>query len=342
MTFRNLSVLGITAAFLLAGEFALEVRAAFRGFDSMIVGRLWPSASEPAGGSLFGPTQDFPFRSRFVERGEKEGVWIWLASSSYAADDNFTPDAAFPGLMAVELEGLTGHRVIALNASAGGKSIQANVEDLRRDGPSWRPDIAVLYQLTNDLYGLAPLYPNTGGESSVESASLVHRQANQLERVYESSTIFAQLSANFIPRILRHARLPERLAPEADSAFEARVVTFIDAARDLGALPVLATVATRFSSSEGPSRLDEQWTLRWNPSLSTNGYVSLVSRWNEILREVAAEEQVLVVDVAGAVSGTDEYFTDPVHFTAAGHAAVAEVLASHLIEHVREIGGARR
>jgi lysophospholipase L1-like esterase len=51
---------------------------------------------------------------------------------------------------------------------------------------------------------------------------------------------------------------------------------------------------------------------------------------NETTRRVAAEQGVLLVDLAARIPGTPEYMYDSVHLTEKGTAAVADIVAQAL------------
>jgi lysophospholipase L1-like esterase len=69
---------------------------------------------------------------------------------------------------------------------------------------------------------------------------------------------------------------------------------------------------------------------RWNKHLSARGWLDAIDRLNGVIRAVAQERNVHLVDLEPALTGRQEFFRDPVHFSPAGHRAMAEGIASGL------------
>jgi lysophospholipase L1-like esterase len=117
---------------------------------------------------------------------------------------------------------------------------------------------------------------------------------------------------------------------------------FVRAMREADVEPVLATHATRFGSRLGANA--RAWLVAWRkfyPSLAGEGFLDLEARVNDTIRDVAREEQVLLVDIAAEMPTGSEYFADYVHFTDKGSQVVAELIAARLLPHVREAASGR-
>ncbi len=105
---------------------------------------------------------------------------------------------------------------------------------------------------------------------------------------------------------------------------------------------VLATHASRFA--EPLTDDDRYWLTAWRvfyPSVSEEGILKLERRGNELIRSVAQAEDVPLIDVAAKLNGRAEYFADFTHFTDAGAAAIAKVLAHGLKADLPEIAQCR-
>ncbi len=115
-------------------------------------------------------------------------------------------------------------------------------------------------------------------------------------------------------------------------AWERDLRCAIHAARSAGAqLPVLVTHANRFASQGEID--DEYWMVAWRQQyneLDEHAFVAHERRSNEIMRQVAADEGVLLVDAAAAMSGQSKYFQDYAHFTDEGALAMARLIESAL------------
>ena len=99
--------------------------------------------------------------------------------------------------------------------------------------------------------------------------------------------------------------------------------------RALGAEPVLCTFSISFSPTASAA-IPHDLVLhvhRWNQHLSAQGWLSAVEQLNGVIRDVADDRRVLLVETATVLAGREEMFRDPVHFTAEGHGVLADTIA---------------
>ena len=94
---------------------------------------------------------------------------------------------------------------------------------------------------------------------------------------------------------------------------------------------MLVTHATRFGERVEP---DERPVLiawrKFYPILAEDGFLDMEQRLNDVIRETAAEHQVLLVDAAHLMPHGPRYFAEFVHFTDAGARQMAILIADHL------------
>lgn len=355
MSFRSFRILAWIAAWLLLIEVGLEARAHSRGWETLLFGDVTPEAETAE--SEFGPTDDFPFRSRIVPRDKPAGrTRVWLGSSSYAEDVRQPPDRLFCALAEQALRD-GGVDVELLNSSRGGMTSVDNVRDLVDQAGPWDVDVAVLYQMTNDIDALTrfvfegspeadevvdedlrTVFALSRDEEPAAPAEVVppinERAMSSIQRVFEATSTYAQLKNQITSRLTRGRVLAARLGDEGNALFVERVVTFLDACDDAGVRPVLCTFAT----SHVPATIDEMPSdtvdnlFRYNIHLAVRGWMASVAELNDALRELASARDVALIDVDAAITGRAELFRDFTHFTREGHAAVAEVFAAGLAE----------
>jgi len=339
--FNNRLQLLFWIPFYLVGlELALEYRAHLRGWETPFFGAaVSPSISNSSGdtGRRFGPTEEFPFRSAIVSSQRAAGSSrYWIASASYAEDTFLAPDKIFPNRLDALLE-RNNHAVEILNASRAGTGIQANSQMLAQLAPIWRPDYAILYQMSLDINSLSDEFIAAGGGYAKRNAEEPAHDSNANEpnwtvRLIESTTAYAILKGYFTAWLASTRVLSDELPAAAQLEFERRVREFIGIARENGVTPVLCTFATSHRRSDlgaFPSNV-VTFLFKYNIHLSLRGWVETVEALNESLREIAREERALLVDVSGALLGHPDYFRDFIHFNPKGHAAVAEAMATAL------------
>lgn len=315
----HLRVLAWTALILVALEVLAEVRAYRRGWDTLIFGQASAGAGDEHFG--FGPTDAFPFRSRLAAVERTPGVLrVWIASASYALGGNLPAEEIFAVRLGDMLD-VSGQPTQVLNAGRVGYAIPDSVAELERLGPHWRPDVAVLYHLTTDVDELSRLLLSRRGLAAAAGAEGLDWGTRFVER----STLRPLLKEHVSSRVTLLRPLADSLEPGGEAAFTARVRSFVALCRRLGVRPVLCTCAVSHDR-ENPEQLPRH-VFRFNLRVSRRGWHDTIERWNEVLRRVAREEGVPLVDVAAELLGRGEFFVDFVHFTARGHAEVARLLA---------------
>ncbi len=333
--------IALSALLLLAIEVGLETRAYLRGYDTLFFGMRVPVATDQANGdeTRWGPTDDFPFRSKVVDPNKPAGtVRIWIASASQAEDLRLPPDVVFPSV----LERLLNERGIptqVLNAGRAGRTIATNLDDLERGAPVWKPDIVVLYQMeSGTLNGSGAESAASGPEATrVEGANMPttgQPKRSWLTRIVEELTTYTLLKTNVTSRLAAEKQLPERLDENVIDDFGSAVERFVSVARKMGATPVISTIA--ISHEEGSvEEMPTQYLLvrlRFDSSVSVEGWVDSIARFNRRLHLIAGDDELQLLTLGEEIGGRPRLFRDPVHFTPTGHAEVGRVVAEQLFE----------
>ena len=338
MSCRTASVYIWVIVLLASVELALQCRAHYRGWDAPLFGTAAASATAVAEEkpARYGPTSEFPFRSEIVPRAcPSDTARLWVASASHAEDIYLSVDATFPARTAQLLNRASEGHWQALNASRAGNLISTNTADLSRLGAAWHPSVVVLYQMSMDIVDLSrehlaadkpsgkPRKDEEPGETSHEST---------LRKAAAETVAYTTLKANLTPWISSQRVLADDLGEAAEHDFEARIRDFLHVVRESDSLAVLTTFATSHGSQDA-ERLPlevRQFMLRYNRYLSPEGWTRAISRFNQVVRRIASEEGLVLVDCESAMTGEARYFRDYVHFTPAGHIRVAELLSEQL------------
>ncbi len=336
MSFRLLAPLLWIVALLAALELALEVRAVRNGWPTL----LFPNAAgEASKNEDVGPSPTFPFRSRRVDVTPRAGVArVWFASSSYGEDVQQALDDVFPN-RAVALLRERGIDCEALNASVAGHTVLGNLSDLERNAERWRPQVIVLYQMSNDIDKLATALcsrgwraPEAGSDDDALQSATQASDPHFADQFVESTTLYKHLKSSLTSHVTRGRVLAHSLGDEGARLFESRVRTFLEQCRWLGATPVLCTFPTAYTlaNAEQTPVEYELNLLRFNVFLAREGWLESVERFNAVLRSVAQSENVALIDVAQRFAGRHELFRDMWHLTKQGHEQVAQQLAEEL------------
>ena len=101
--------------------------------------------------------------------------------------------------------------------------------------------------------------------------------------------------------------------------------------RAAGAEPVLITHANRFKDHVDPSEsfMLVSWQ-RFYPMLREDAFLKMEVSMNDVMRQVAQQQGVLLIDAAPAMPSGPNYFGDFVHFTDKGSAAFSQIVADKL------------
>jgi len=328
------------ACFLVALELGLEVRARHRGWETLIFGFPVTSESVPAGQQdhqEFGPTPSFPFRSRIAPQEKvSPNHRYWIASSSHAEDIYLSPSMTFPNVLERLLKE-KGSNAVVLNASRAGLDIPQNVNDLRQFGKQWQPDYVILYQMSLSISSIAK---RTLSGSRVQGAAQPNNQPKAAGPItwanwlVEHTTIYANVKGQISARIGASRVLVNDLGLKGEQEYVAMLRTFIDTVRSMGSVPVLTTFATSHTRKDLAAfpRDVALGMFKYSSFLSVEGWVVSVERLNATVRRVASEEGVMLIDLESSVAGRHEFFKDFVHFSPAGHEAVAQAIGTALIE----------
>ncbi|MCA1817655.1 MAG: GDSL-type esterase/lipase family protein [Acidobacteria bacterium] len=109
-------------------------------------------------------------------------------------------------------------------------------------------------------------------------------------------------------------------------------VMFVDAAREIGAVPVLMTEARLTAPNNTESEKARIAPYLDYVKLNREGLLKAYEGIEGTLRKISAEKNVELIDVSNELDGRDEYFTDVVHLTPAGSEELAQLTARRLME----------
>ncbi len=258
----------------------------------------------------------------------------WIASSSHAEDIYLSREVIFPS----RLEQLF-HKpeipVTVINASHAGMDIEANRADLESRGSDLKPDVVVLYQMSLQITKLSKQFLSGKQPGSTKGKSFETSKPTPpswITQLYENTSLYALLKGNVSTRLTGQRVLADSLGQQAELEFEQQVKGFLDSARQVGAQPVLCTFATSHTQRNLPHvpREVTDFLFRYNVYLSLSGWFEAIDRFNQILKRVADEQHIRLIDLDRVLSGHPEYFRDFVHFTPEGHQKVAETIFAAL------------
>jgi lysophospholipase L1-like esterase len=220
----------------------------------------------------------------------------------------------FPYLVGRLLEKSTGKKINSYNAGKSGNSSIHSINNLLNKIAPLHPHIVVRMENINDLSTLlyeATYWNRNQSRSNLACFSKNNVSLRNLANEWDESPFAGMFfDPNHQKRIKEEQRRILKL--------------FVGVTKASGAVPVLMTQANRIEN---------------NPDFTTNRgdenfnrtYRKLYLEFQNITRQVAKEENVLLIDLASAVpNGDSKYLYDSVHFNNEGSQFVAEIIAKKL------------
>ncbi|MBF0326118.1 MAG: SGNH/GDSL hydrolase family protein [Alphaproteobacteria bacterium] len=254
------------------------------------------------------------------------------------------PENRFPYLTGRELERRTGLRVNTLNGARSGNDAVHNLHLLMTKVLPRRPDVVVLMNGINDLGHLSRdngYWARSAAQPLVERSNTTLAAAlGELRTALIPHTWLAVRRVGAIVRRMMgtEAEAAELLDPKTlgqwEGDFRSALVSFVQVARAWHIKPVLMTEVLsgaapfRLRTGDGgyldPARLGRQ-------SLSVETVVDMHTRFNDVIRSVAAEYGVPLIDLAHLVPADGTTVYDGMHFHDGGSRLVAETISGALV-----------
>lgn len=236
-----------------------------------------------------------------------------------AGNENTWPHLVFEGLRAAHPEVSLDY----VNASAGGYATDSLLVDLEKRVLPLEPDVIFVYEATNDL--------TKDTRAIAEAQGLYTGQGEVEDWLTRHSLAWLLLKKNIAYRArVREDALsrgplvfdPTELAREA---FRDRLRVLITRAQEIAPVVVLLTFTQRTRERQSAAELlaASSSSLYYMPYLSPEQIRDSFAAYNSVIREVALEQHVLLVDGEDEIPADSQHFTDSVHFTAEGCRAMA-------------------
>jgi len=250
------------------------------------------------------------------------------------------PDQRFPYLVGELLEQDTGARINSYNGGMSGNNTLNAIDILLNKVIPLKPAVVVYMENINDLSTL--LYEGTYWNENTARSPLETLKKRQL--------VGKLLKEIFIPNLNdAYRKLKKSLAREEDDEFagargkkpavdQARLVQ--EFARSLRTLvcickaheivPVLMTQANRITAHPDPVVAAYIGRYGHDTGISYAEFKKLYDAFNDAIRAVGRENQVMVIDLAREVPPDKKYLYDLVHFNDAGCQLAARIIAARL------------
>lgn len=219
-----------------------------------------------------------------------------------------------------------------INAGVAGYTTAESLPTLALRVLEYEPDIVIVHHVLNDA---KPVSFDDGFRSdythwrqaSIKTGDEPWWASTAVYRTFEYVRFKLRASA----RPLGSAAGPILLGV---ATFERNLETMIAIARRFGAEPVLMTMASMFPSEDiSPENAEKEAANRsvLREFYSDSGVLVAMRTMNQSVRDVADQNQVVLVDMVNRFPKDGDYFEDVVHKNDAGLEAFAEMLTGELV-----------
>jgi hypothetical protein len=225
-------------------------------------------------------------------------------------------------------------RLEVLNAGVPGMRVGSGTEYIGWLGERFRPRVVLLYPTPTHYIGITrplcgrPARPASQAQDDLRPTSrLLAKLTDRVkENLPQPMLTLARKAA--IAWATRHNETLSIVDEASVRALAADLKCALMAVRAIGAIPVLVTHANRFGPTTAPD--DAAWLTGWRmqyPELREGGFLDLERRANDVIRSLASEQGVLLIDAGSKLAGQPELFADHAHFTDAGSQKMGSLIA---------------
>jgi lysophospholipase L1-like esterase len=256
----------------------------------------------------------------------------YLGASTTWCGEVSSNDKVWPHLATASLSrAFPGARFDYINGGVPGYTIQSMTQNLQHRVAPLQPDVIVIYEASNNLSGeMRELAVKRGiiENQSVEVSSLPSRYSilwylveknlrlKAAQRAAESGKGLLEVDPKSLGSDYRHA-LTELVLAAQRSAKVVAVATF--------------AIQPRPGQSHEQLMRASSSALFYMPFVTPETIIDVYARFNGIIREVARETGVLLIEGENDIPGDAAHFTDSVHFSDAGSSVMAERISRALI-----------
>lgn len=325
----------VVAMFVLS-EIALDIRATVRHGEA----RATYTVAHPVLGKTLKPNfirtgslgtltiNEHGFRGRNFSVVPRPGV-VRIAclgdSVVFGGGGMMNDEQTFPAVLEQILNAsLSKGSIEVINAGVPGWTMPNVLWDFKHRVVQFSPNIAVIYAVANDITAAmrteAPKKLVTGMQS-INVLSDWPKKNSVFYNAFRETTKFLRpetAGANF-----------KEFPPSVKQKFYNDYKTLVETCDKHGVTPVLVTLAQAFRPDQPRDvQLELLGGSLWGLGLEE---VYLAHQTlNDVIRTVAKEKGVPLVDIADRVPGGEKYFLDAIHYSVGGQKAVAELLAQGL------------
>ncbi len=251
----------------------------------------------------------------------------------------------FPSLLEKNLREKIKKNIYVYNAGVSGNNSLHSLLNLISKGISIKPNFVVLMNNMNDLGSLK--FSGSYWKAPLSRSIIKKSEEKTIFRLIfnETKDFLIPNLYNFIrPRIQfnRNVKSNDEWAEfrnnkidydSLDSMYSSSIKSFIRVSRAWDIEPILMTQFNRVNSTDP---LWQKTFLKYEGNYkSNNEYINKYHQFNEIIRQIAKDEKVSLIDLAVVVPRNNDFIYDVVHLNENGSKLVANVLTDFFLKKLR-------
>jgi lysophospholipase L1-like esterase len=301
----------------------------------------WGRVPQPGGGEPDIVINERGYRGAPIAIPKPAGVVrIVVLGGSSVFDIYASEGHDWPRLLEDDLR-RSGHpEVEVINGGVPGHTAADSLGRLYAQMWMYEPDYVLVYDVWNDLKYMSVL---DNGHPLIEDVAPFDATADPfqnyrgwLDRLLAHSQVYVKLRNQvFMWRLRPGVEGASRTGPRARgdlvsglSQYRLILSLLVDAARDIGATPVLVTEATLVDAGNGP---EEKSRIHYEyQGMDHEALVRGFQDCYRVIHEVGFAKHADVLDLTATLNGRPDLFADQVHTTAAGSQAIASAVARFL------------
>lgn len=211
-----------------------------------------------------------------------------------------------------------------VNGGVPGYTVASSLKNLERRIAPLDPDVIVIYEGINDLSGELR-------EAAVRQGIVADAKPPETSWIARYSVLWNLVDKNLrVMASQREARKNQgRVAIDTSKIgeqYRRELTHLVRVAQARSKLTAVVTLETRVRSDQTPEQQEValQSAIFFMPFITANDLIAGYARYNQIVREVAANTGALLIDGEDSIPGDAAHFADSVHFTDAGSKAMAD------------------
>ena len=258
------------------------------------------------------------------------------------------PGNEYPAQLERDLNRWAGRDVFqVIDAAIPGQTLVSTAQRIPELVTQTKPQIAMIYPAPSYYIWLPKL-------SSGEQLGVVGKRSKFELRIADNFRNLLKEVLSMLPRSVRiasyeiqierevaalHSPVMNQVPQENVDLFKRDLLALVEALRASGVQPVLVTHATYFGDNRtAPDRLTLAEWRKIYPMLREKGFLDMETRMSAVMRDMAAEQHIPLIDIAKEMPAGPKYFADMVHFTDEGASVMASKLAEGLEPTIKSRG----